>query len=270
MNRRAIIAASVAGFFVLVALIIALSPHKTRQAQAGFLGLISPFLKTGSTLEKKYREYSEGLKTIERLEDDNKRLVIVNKELSATNQTLRGLEKENNRLRNALQYRERAVFKLMPARIIARDPSTWYNQVTIDRGSVDDIREDMPVLTEEGLVGKTTVVSRHAAVVVLIADESCKVAASVEGTREQGIVKGERTSSNSTPVISLNFISKLGNLQNGMKIYSSGVGGVFPGGVLVGAVRDFKVRELDGFAYVVPAVDLTTLEDVFVVVSKEK
>ena len=41
-------------------------------------------------------------------------------------------------------------------------------------------------------------------------------------------------------------------------------------GVLIGAVRDFKVRELDGFAYVVPAVDLTTLQDVFVVVSKEK
>ena len=55
MNRKAITAASVAGFFILVALIIALSPHKTRQVQAGFLGLISPFLKTGSTLEKKYQ-----------------------------------------------------------------------------------------------------------------------------------------------------------------------------------------------------------------------
>jgi rod shape-determining protein MreC len=270
MSRKAITAASVAGFFVIVALIIALSPHKTRQVQAGFLGLISPFLKTGSSMDKKYREYSEGLKTLERLEEENKRLRIVNKELAATNQTLRGIEAEKNRLRNALGYSERAVFKLMPAQIIARDPGTWYNQIVIDRGTADEIREDMPVLTEEGLVGKTTVVSAHSAIVVLIADESCKVAASVEGTREQGIVKGERTSNNSTPVISLNFISKSANLKNGMKIYSSGVGGVFPGGVLIGAVRDFKVRELDGFANVVPAVDLTTLQDVFVVVSKDK
>ena len=97
--------------------------------QAGFLGIISPFLKTGSTLEKKYREFREGLKTLEQLEEENKRLTIANKELSATNQTLRGLEAENNQLRNALGYRERAVFKLMPARIIARDASTWYNKV---------------------------------------------------------------------------------------------------------------------------------------------
>ncbi len=270
MNKRAITAASVAGFLLFVALIIALSPHKTRQVQAAFLGIISPFLKTGSTLDKKYREYSEGLKTLERLEEDNKRLSIVNKELSATNQTLRGYEAENKRLRNALGYRERAIFKLMPARIIARDPGTWYNQLTIDRGTADDIREDMAVLTEEGLVGKTTVVSPHSCIVVLIADESCKVAATVEGTREQGIVKGERISSSTTPVISLNFISKSANLSNGLKVYSSGVGGVFPGGVLIGAVKDFKVRELDGFAHIVPAVDLTTLQDVFVVVSKEK
>jgi rod shape-determining protein MreC len=270
MNRKAITAISVAGFFILVALIIALSPQKTRQVQSGFLGLISPFLKTGSTLDKKYREYSEGLKTIERLEEDNKRLLIANKELSATNQTLRGFEAENRQLRNALGYRERAPFKLMPARIISRNPSTWYNQVNIDRGSVDEIREDMPVLTEEGLVGKTTVVSERWSTVVLIADETCKVAVTVEGTREQGIVKGERMSSSTTPVISLNYISKTANLQNGMKVYSSGVGGVFPAGVLIGAVRDFKARELDGFALVVPAVDLTTLQDVFVVVSKEK
>lgn len=270
ISKKAITAASVAGFVLFVALIIALSPQNTRRVQAAFLSLISPFLRTGSTLDKKYRDFREGLKTLEQLEQDNKRLTVLNKELSATNQTLRGYEGENKRLRNALGYRERATFKLMPARIIARDPGTWYNQITIDRGSADDIREDMAVLTEEGLVGKTTVVSPHASIVVLIADESCKVAAAVEGTREQGIVKGERISSSTVPVLSLNFISKNANLTNGLKVYSSGVGGVFPGGVLIGAVKDYKVRELDGFAFVVPAVDLTTLQDVFVVVSKEK
>ncbi len=270
MSKKAITAAAVAGFLLLVGFIIALSPNKTRRVQAAFLGVISPFLKTGSTLDKKYREYSEGLKTLERLEEENKRLRIVNKELAATNQALRGIEAEKNRLRNALGYTRQAEFKLMPAQISARDPGTWYNQVVIDRGSADGLAQDMPVLTEEGLVGKTTVVSAHSAIVVLIADESCKVAATVEGTREQGIVKGERVSSSTTPVISLNFISKHANLTNGLKVYSSGVGGVFPSGVLIGAVKDYKVRELDGFAHLVPAVDLTTLQDVFVVVSKEK
>ncbi len=269
VNRRVAII-STAVFIVLAGLVLTLSPHNMRRLQAGFLGMISPFLKTGSTLEKKYRDFREGLQTLEQLERDNKTLTVANKELSATNHTLRGLEAENNRLRNALGYKERAVFKLVPARIIARDASTWYNAVTIDRGAAEGIKEDMPVLTEEGLVGKTNVVSEHSATVILIADENCRVAANVENSREQGIVKGERTSTNSMPQISLNFLSKTADLKPGQKIFTSGVGGVFPANVPVGAVREFKPRELDGQASIVPAVDLTTLEDVFVVTSERQ
>jgi cell shape-determining protein MreC len=54
-----------------------------------------------------------------------------------------------------------------------------------------------------------------------------------------------------------------------MKVYTYGIGGVFPAGVFAGQVKDFKVRDLDGYATIVPAVDLTTIEDVFVVVSRE-
>lgn len=271
MNRRIVIPA-VTVFVILTSLILILSPHNMRRVQAGFLGVISPFLKTGSTLEKKYREFREGLKTLDQLEEDNKRLNVANKDLSATNQTLRGLEAENNQLRKALQYRERAIFTLKPARIIGRESSTWYNKVIIDRGSKDglDTNGDQPVLTESGLVGKTTSVADHSATVVLIADETCKVAANVEGTREQGIVKGERLSGSGTPSIGLNFISKQANLQPGQNVFSSGAGGVFPSGVLIGQVREFKVGGLDGHATIVPAVDLTTLEDVFVVVGKNK
>jgi rod shape-determining protein MreC len=142
--------------------------------------------------------------------------------------------------------------------------------VKIDRGSAEGIEPDMPVLTEEGLVGKTTIVSEHAAVVLLISDENCKVSVTVEGTREQGIVKGERTSYTAQPVISLNFLSKQANLKPGQKTFSSGVGGVFPSGVLIGAVKEFKVRELAGYATIVPAVDLSTLEQLFVVVGTKE
>ncbi len=233
--------------------------------------MIAPFLKRGSSVERQYTAFREGLKSLNQLEEDNKRLTVVNKELSATNQTLRGLEAENNSLRNALGYRERAVFQLMPARIIARDASSWYNTIKIDRGSAEAIEPDQPVLTEEGLVGKTTKnVTSHAATVVLISDENCHVSATVEGTREQGIIRGERTSQTAMPVISLNFLSKQANLKPGQKIYTSGIGGVFPAGVLIGAVKDFKVRELDGYATVVPAVDLSTIQDVFVVVGNTK
>ena len=126
------------------------------------------------------------------------------------------------------------------------------------------------MLTEEGLVGKTTVVSDHSATVVLISDEACRVAATVEGTKEQGIVKGERASSGSSPSIGLNFLSKQANLKSGSNIYTSGAGGVFPSEAVISEVKQFESRTLDGHASVVPAVDLTTLEDVFVVVGDNK
>lgn len=274
MTSRRLFYISFAVFALLATLVITLSPHNMRTVQAGFLGVISPFLKTGSTMEKKYRDFREGLKTLEQLEEENKRLTIANKDLSATNQTLRGLEAENNQLRKALGYAERSVFKLVPARIIARDASSWYNSVIIDRGSAEGVKQDQAVLTEEGLVGKTTVVAEHSATVVLISDETCRVATRVEKIddkpQEQGIVRGERTSSSSVPQIGLIFLSKQAGLAPGQKVFSSGVGGVFPSGVLIGAIKEFKVRELDGYATLVPAVDLTTLEDVFVVVGNRK
>ncbi len=270
MKHRANIIAVTVFFVAVIALFALQSPRGVQQIQSKFLGVIAPFLKQGSNLERQYSGFREGLKSLTQLEDENRQLAVKNKELSATNETLRGLEVENNRLRSALGYRERAIFQLMPAQIIARDASTWYNTVKIDRGEDEFIASDMPVLTEGGLVGKTQVVDSHISSVVLISDENCRIAATVEGTKEQGIVKGERNSHTALPVISLNFLSKQANLKPGQKVYTSGIGGVFPSGVLIGIVKEFKVRELDGYATIVPAVDLSTLQDVFVVVDKSK
>ncbi len=256
-------------FIVAVGGLFALGPGGTQKVQSTFLGIISPFLKTGSELEKKITAVRGGLKTLNQLETENKQLFVRNKELQAVNSTLRDLESENNRLRRALKYRERAVFRLVPARIIARDSSTWWNTVRIDRGFEDGIESDMPVLTEDGLVGKTTTVARNMSTVLLISDENCKAAASIEGTREQGIASGERISTSGIPLIGMRVLSKMANLQPGQKIYTSGVGGVYPSGVFIGAVKEFKVRELDSYATIVPAVDLTTLEDVFVVLGNK-
>lgn len=263
MKRIHIIALVI--FVIAVAGLFAMSPRTVGVVQSKFLGLFSPFLNTGSSLQKRLTALNTGLKTLDELERENKVLLVENKELKATTQLLRDLESENTQLRKALEYRERSAFKLLPARIISRTSSTWWNTIQIDRGFEDGIDKDMPVVTEDGLVGKTTTVAKHAATVVLIADENCKVAVTVEGTREQGIVQGERISTTSQPQISLSFLSKSANLQPGQKVVTSGVGGVYPANIMVGVIQEFQVRALDGYATITPAVDLATLEDVFVI-----
>ena len=267
MNRSSIIAllifAAVLGYF------LSFNADSTRNLQAGFYKLISPFLTTGSGLEKQITSVRTGLKTLEDLERENAALRTDNRALNATNQALRDVEREVNRLRLALAYRERSVFRLVPAEIVTRDASTWWRTITINRGKRDGIEGNMAVVTELGLVGKTTTVSDTISIVLLVSDENCRVSVNVEGTREQGIAYGERVVGGLTPMLDLNFLSKQANLQPGQKVYTSGVGGVFPSGLLLGAVKEYKVRELDGQARLIPAVDLVKLEDVFVITGRK-
>src|SRR5436853_3272638 len=267
MSRSSVIALLIFG--AILGYFLSFGPDTTRKLQAGIYQLFAPFLHSGSGLQKQITSVSGKLKSLEDLEKENGSLRVENRQLKATNQALRDVEHEVNRLRHALNYRDRSVFKHVPAEVIARDSSTWWRTVTINRGKEDGIEGDMPVVTDEGLVGKTTTVSASISVVLMISDENCKVAASIEGTREQGIVSGERVVGGLAPSLNLNFLSKQADLKPGQKVYTSGVGGVFPSGLPVGTVKTFRVRELDGQAQLAPGVDLTHLEDVFIVTGKK-
>src|SRR2546422_4649926 len=267
MSRTNIIALLIFG--AILGYFLSFGPSTTQKFKAGVYQLLAPFLTSGSGLKKQITSVRSGLKSLDQLEHENSALRVENRELRATNQGLRDVEHEVNRLRHALNYRERSVFKLVPDEIVTRDSSTWWHTVTINRGKEDHIESDMPVVTDEGLVGKTTTVSNTISIVLLVTDENCKVAASVEGTREQGIVSGERVSSGLAPLLDLNFLTKQANLQPGQKAYTSGVGGVFPSGLFIGMVKSFRARELDGQAKLAPAVDLSHLEDVFVVTGRK-
>src|SRR5713226_1093769 len=189
MSRTSIIALLIFG--AVLGYFLSFGSETTRKFQASVYQLLAPFFTTGSGLQKQITSVRTGLKSLEELERENASLRLDNRQLRATNQALRDVEHEVNRLRHALNYRERSVFKLIPAEIVTRDSSTWWHTVTINRGKEDKIDSDMPVVTDEGLVGKTTTVSKTISVVLLVTDENCKVAASVEGTREQGIVSDE-------------------------------------------------------------------------------
>ena len=250
-------------------LMLLLSGGAMRGAQSGFLSWLSPFLKGGAAVQQGIGAMGQGLKTLDQLEADNRRLTTENMELRASNQILRDMEVENNRLRAAVDFRERWMFRLIAARVITRDASTWWNTIKINRGFEDGVEAESTVITDIGIVGKTTTVSKNEAIVMLITDENCKIGAYAEGSREKGIVSGMRVQNAQEPELQMNFLSKNANLQPGQKVYSQGVGAVFPSGLLVGTVKSFRQRELDGQAILTPAVDFSTLSDAFVIVGEK-
>src|SRR5881296_511944 len=166
MSRTNIIALLIFG--AVLAYFLSFGPETTQKFKASVYQLLAPFLTGGSGIKKQITSVRTGLKSLDQLEHENATLEVQNRELRATNQGLRDVEHEVNRMRHALNYRERSVFKLIAAEVITRDSSTWWRTVTINRGKRDGVEPDTPVVTDEGLIGKTTSVSDSISVVLLI------------------------------------------------------------------------------------------------------
>ncbi len=156
------------------------------------------------------------------------------------------------------------IFKKTPAKVISQNPSASSNSLVIDKGSLDGIVANSPVITSVGVVGKTATPEPHTTKVILLTDELCRVSAKVEGTLEQGILAGERAAQVVQPQLHLRFLSRFAEINVGASVYSSGEGGVFPADLLLGRVKQFKSGDVSGEAMVEPAVDFSTLDQVLV------
>src|SRR5436309_10481023 len=141
MSRTSIIALLIFG--AILGYFLSFGADTTRKFQASIYQMLSPFFTTGSGLQKQITSVRTGLKSLEELERENASLRVDNRQLRATNSALRDVEHEVNRLRHALNYRERSVFKLIPAEIVTREGSGWWQTGTISRGREDGRGADM-------------------------------------------------------------------------------------------------------------------------------
>lgn len=157
------------------------------------------------------------------------------------------------------------LIKKTAARLIKGSASPSSHRVVIDKGSLDGIVADSPVITSDGLVGKTATPEPHTTKVILLIDERCRVSARVEGTSEQGILNGENEAHEAHPQLHLHFLSRYAKIVMGSHVYSSGEGGLFPTGLPLGRVKLFKSGDVSGEAIVEPAVDFSALDQVFVI-----
>lgn len=242
-----------------------LDDDTTRSIQRKVLTVFSPFIDASSKVEGAAASLADDPIDPRALRDENERLRQEVSRLRIVSQRYEQAREENDRLRRMLNYKESAPLELVPARVIQRTAANWWGSLVIDKGLADGVGTDSPVLTEAGLVGKTAQVSERRAVVILLTDEQCRVAARIEGTPEQGILMGRRGGFETRPDLVLRFLSKDARLQRGMMVYSSGVGGLFPVGIPLGKVKEFHSQEIYGEALIEPAVDFGSLTDVFVV-----
>jgi len=183
-----------------------------------------------------------------------------NRRLRAELAELVELRQENQRLRRLLGFVEAAEKRTVAARVIAEDASSWFRTIDIDRGSADGVTEGLPVVNDAGLIGRVVRSTPHSARVLLITDASSAVAVLVQDQRIRGVCRGQGGA------LALDFALVQDDIQVGDGVITSGLGGIFPKGLVVGFVRSVHREQFGLFqtVEVEPVVDFAHLEEVLV------
>ena len=197
----------------------------------------------------------------------NSELEQINSSLVVENFQLREVEGENQHLREMLNFAQtRPGLELRGAQIVARvigqESNNFLDFIMLDLGSTHGIDVGMPVLTDQGLVGRISEVTNTTSKVLLITDVSSSVNALLQSSRLNGVLRG-------TPGgdLVMDYIPQGALFSVGEVVLTSGLGGNFPKGIPIGQVTEILQRDIDVFqqAIVRPTVDFGSLELVMVV-----
>ncbi len=150
-------------------------------------------------------------------------------------QESKDLVAENERLRGLLDLKEEGRYKTLFARIIGRDPSIWFDSSIVNRGSMNGVKLNMPVVTKDGLVGRVTAVSPLTAQVDLITRDKSGVGGvvgEISGSNALGVVAGSSKSN----LVEMRYVAGSIDVQVGQVVYTSGQDGIFPPGLKIGEI----------------------------------
>jgi rod shape-determining protein MreC len=168
--------------------------------------------------------------------NENERLQEQLQRLDLELKTAREAAAENERLQGLLGLKEKSGYETVPARVIARDSSVWFNTVTINRGSSSGIVLNMPVVTGGGIVGRIVAISPWTSQVMLVTDEKAAAGAVVGKLGESGALGTIRGGKGESGLIEMRYVSGLQKVEVGDYVLTTGQDGIYPPGLNVGEV----------------------------------
>lgn len=202
-------------------------------------------------------------------------LINVKEENEALKKTISSLKEHNNqykeavrtniRLRKLLSFKEEVAAPVLPAEVASWDPSAWFQSVIIDKGTIDEIERNMPVVNSDGVIGRIIQTSYNYSKVLLIIDPNSVIDAIVQRTRTRCILGGR-----SDGICELKYFLTNEDVRVGDRIITSGLRGVFPKGLVLGEVTQVRKKNSEIFQHVEvsPTVDFSKLEEVLVILQK--
>jgi rod shape-determining protein MreC len=176
---------------------------------------------------------------------------------------------ENDRLRRLLHLTGQHPYELVAANVVGRSLDRLGGSLVLDKGQMDGITSNRAILTPDGLVGRVERTTRHSARVLTLLHRDCAVAARIQRSRVDGVVRwefGDRAA------LDLLYVSSQEDVVKGDLVVTSGLGGIFPADVRIGTVEKVGLEPngLTKEIVIRPAVDFRTLEEVLVYVPAGK
>ena len=209
---------------------------------------------------------------IKKVRQENEALKVKVDDLENKVRTLQRYEEENKRLREAVNLKNQFNdYEPVGGNIIAKDMGNWFNTFTIDIGRNDSITEESPVITSKGLVGRVIETMPLSSKVLSIIDIDSSVSAIITKSQKMVMVTGDiKLKEQGLCRMDYDYISNEFDLNPGDIVETSGMGGVFPRGILIGKVKEIRQETggLKKYAVIEPAVDFKKIQEVFVLKSK--
>lgn len=233
---------------------------------------LSPFQQATAWVANEIHYVTGAVWEMATLYEQNKMLRSEVEQLRGINLQANEALAENERLRKMIGYQQAArQFDFVAARVIGRESDTWSRMIVIDRGTMNGIANDMPVVTPQGLVGRVVEAGMNSSKVQLILDPRSSVGTIVQRaeSRVTGIVQGDMDNPTMPQMVN---IPKNADVVEGDVIVTSGFGGVYPKGIIVGLVSSLKNDDggLLKIGVLEAAVDFQKLEDVMVITASRE
>ncbi len=231
--------------------------------------LLAPLQGTVMQIWRRAEAAFEYVGEAKRISEENAALRQRVRELTWENNHLKEYVYENQRLLRLLNFKERQAerFTLLGARVISRAPHSQSGILVVDRGERDGVTMNMVAVSDAGLVGQVVAVGESTSKILLILDRECAAGAIVQKTRTPGVIEGSRESPGLLRMVDLPYDAQL---KAGQVVVTSGMGGIFPGGIPIGEIEKVEGSALDKYAVVRPYVDFNRLEEVFLITEVHK
>ena len=188
-----------------------------------------------TTVTASVSNYFSSIANLRSAQDENGQLKQQVQELEVQLKQKEELDAENQRLRKLLELKEQSKYKVLTARIIGRDPSAWFDSAILNRGSLDGIRLNMPVVTDGGLVGRVTAVSPLTSQVDLVTRDKSGIGA-VVGQIGQSNALGVVTGTSKKELLEMKYVTGSTDVQVGQSVFTTGQDGIFPAGLKIGDI----------------------------------